>query len=128
MEIGEEERYAAGALFTLALHLTQVEEALVLHFTTLSVCRGSSMTYSVQERAASFAEGICWCKCVYGPLQVEYGAGGDGTLDAAWGCAPLIGLLMLDCQADPALDGKELSRVSIFQISKAKAITITQVS
>ena len=24
MEIGEEERYAAGALFTLALHLTQV--------------------------------------------------------------------------------------------------------
>ena len=55
MEIGEEERYAAGALFTLALHLTQVEEALVLHFTTLSVCRSSSMTYSVQERAASFA-------------------------------------------------------------------------
>ena len=31
MEIGEEERYAAGALFTLALHLTQVQKALLLH-------------------------------------------------------------------------------------------------
>ena len=58
MEIGEEERYAAGALFTLALHLTQVEEALVLYCTDLSVCHSSFMTYCTHETAAPSAKGF----------------------------------------------------------------------
>ena len=86
------------------------------------------MTHSLQERAASFANRLFRCECFYDPLQVEYGAGGDGTLDAAWGCAPVICFLMPDCQPDPALDGKEPSTLSIFQVSKAKARTITHVS
>ena len=56
MEIGEEERYAAGALFTLALHLTQVEEAPVLHSTDLSVCHSTFRTCLTHRRGASSAK------------------------------------------------------------------------
>ena len=97
MEIGEEERYAAGALFTLALHLTQVDEAPVLHPTDLSVCCGNSMKQLNTGESHIIRQGLFGCERIYDTLQVEYGAGGDGTVDAAWGYAPVISFLMPDC-------------------------------